>query len=619
MRYAFLWRFAVSVLSLPAGAVLAQGPPLHPGVVLGEQQIYAALLVNLNTGTLRLKPCGDGVVRVTFAPGTSIPELSNPALADRVCTDTKFTAGLTITELLMHTAGFTVAVSLNSGAVRFRDSTGTTLLAETDWPFPRKLQATVTGNMATNRASVWFALTPEESLYGLGQHETGQLNLRNQQFELTQDNTSISVPFFLSSKGYGVLWINGSATDWNNRFQQELSIRSDIAKAVDYYFIPGPSFDRIIAGYRRLTGAAPLMPRWAYGYWQSKLAYASREELLETASKYRQLQIPLDNIVLDEKWETRLGSHVFTSAYPDMRAAIQTLHDEHVQIMTSIWPLYEPGSANFDTMAENGWFVSRGVNRVSPYNLGSRLYDAFSPGARAEYWQEAKRSLYDIGVDGFWLDSTEPLDAFGEERGPVLAGAQTALGNGSAYLNLFPLMTTSAIYDGQRGAGNKRVFILTRSAYLGMQRNAAAVWSGDTSTTWEPFRRQIPAGLNYSKTGLPYWTSDIGGFVGGNSSNAAYRELFVRWFEYGAFCPIFRVHGAREDHQNELCSFGTEIQQILTRYDRLRYRLMPYIYAMAARTIFDGYTPMRALAFDFREDTKALNISDEFLFGHRCW
>ena len=179
MRYAFLWRFAVSVLSLPAGAVLAQGPPPHPGVVLGEQQIYAALLVNLNTGTLRLKPCGDGVVRVTFAPGTSIPELSNPALADRVCTDTKFTAGLTITELLMHTAGFTVAVSLNSGAVRFRDSTGTTLLAETDWPFPRKLQATVTGNMATNRASVWFALTPEESLYGLGQHETGQLNLRN--------------------------------------------------------------------------------------------------------------------------------------------------------------------------------------------------------------------------------------------------------------------------------------------------------------------------------------------------------------------------------------------------------------------------------------------------------
>ena len=298
-----------------------------------------------------------------------------------------------------------------------------------------------------------------------------------------------------------------------------------------------------------------------------------------------------------------------------MRAAIQTLHDEHVQIMTSIWPLYEPGSANFDTMAENGWFVSRGVNRVSPYNLGSRLYDAFSPGARAEYWQEAKRSLYDIGVDGFWLDSTEPLDAFGEERGPVLAGAQTALGNGSAYLNLFPLMTTSAIYDGQRGAGNKRVFILTRSAYLGMQRNAAAVWSGDTSTTWEAFRRQIPAGLNYSMTGLPYWTSDIGGFVGGNSSNAAYRELFVRWFEYGAFCPIFRVHGAREDHQNELWSFGPEMQQVLTRYDRLRYRLMPYIYAMASRTTFDGHTPMRGLAFDFREDTKALNISDEFLFG----
>ena len=465
------------LLSLIAAAASAQGPPAHPDMVLGEEQTHAALLVRLTTGVLRLKPCGDGLVRVTFAPGTAIPDLSNPALADSACPETPFTADQSTAELLLHTAGFTAAVSLNSGAVRFRDAAGTTLLAETDWPFPRKVAPTVTDGMATDHASVWFALTPLESLYGLGQHQTGQLNLRNQQFVLTQDNTNISIPFFLSSRGYGVLWNNGSATDWNNRFQQVLTIRSDVAKAVDYYFIPGPSFDRIIAGYRRLTGAAPLMPRWAYGFWQSKLAYASREELLNTAAKYRQLQIPLDSIVLDEGWETVMGSRVFTSAYPDMRGTIATLHNEHVRIMTSIWPLYQPGSANFDTMAKNGWFISGGVNRIPPYDPGSRLYDPFSVGARAEYWQEAKRALYDIGVDAFWLDSSEPLDAFGEERGPVLAGAQTALGNGSAYLNLFPLMTTSAIYDGQRSAGDKRVFILTRSAFLGMQRNAASAWS----------------------------------------------------------------------------------------------------------------------------------------------
>lgn len=607
-----LW---IILLSLISTVALADSPPIHTDVVLGQVQTHGALMVRLTTGELRIKPCGGGIVRVTFATGTSIPDLSNPAIPDSVCADIPFKMQVTETEFIVSAPGVSAIVSRNSAAVTFRDDTGRTLLAETPWPFPRQLTPTVTDGMATSRASTWFALTPEESLYGLGQHQTGQLNLRNQEFELTQDNTNISIPFFLSSKGYGVLWNNGSATDWNNRFQQVLAIRSDVAKAVDYYFIQGPDFDRIIAGYRRLTGPAPLMPRWAYGYWQSKLAYRSSQDLLETAAKYRQLKIPLDNIVLDEGWETKLGSRVFTSAYPDMRGTIQALHNEHVHIMTSIWPLYEAGSVNFDTMAHNGWFVPGGVNRIPAFLPGERLYDAFSPGARAEYWDEAKHSLYDIGVDAFWLDSTEPLDAYGEEHGPVLAGAPTALGNGSTYVNLFPLMTTEAIYKGQRHTSDKRVFILTRSAYLGMQRNAASAWSGDTLTTFEAFKRQIPAGLNYSMTGLPYWTSDIGGFVGGNTDDPAYRELFVRWFEYGAFCPIFRAHGARQNAQNELWSFGPEAQQILTMYDRLRYRLMPYIYSMAARTTFDGYTPMRALAFDFRADARAANISDEFLYG----
>jgi alpha-D-xyloside xylohydrolase len=605
----------LALLPLLAAIAFADSPPTHSDVVLGQERTHAALMIRLTTGELRIKPCGNGIVRVTFAAGTSIPDLSNPALPDSACTDTPFTASVTAKDLIVTTPGLSVVVSRNSAGVSFRDHIGTTLLTETPWPFPRQLTPTNTDGLATNRASVWLALSPDESLYGLGQHQTGELNLRNQQFELTQDNTNISIPFFLSSKGYGVLWNNGSATDWNNRIQQVLAIRSDVAKAVDYYFLQGPSFDRIIASYRRLTGPAPLMPRWAYGFWQSKLTYRSSQELLDTAAKYRQLDIPIDNIVLDAGWETALGSRVFTNSYPDMRGTIQTLHNEHVRLMTSIWPLYAAGSANFDTMARNGWFVPGGVNRLPSYLPGERLYDAFSNGARAEYWNEAKRSLYDIGVDAFWLDSTEPLDAYAEEHGPMLAGAPTALGNGSAYVNLFPLMTTAAIYDGQRSVSDKRVFILTRSAFLGMQRNAASAWSGDTLTTFQAFKRQIPAGLDYSMTGLPYWTSDIGGFVGGNTDDPAYRELFVRWFEYGAFCPIFRAHGARENAQNELWSFGPEVQQILTMYDRLRYRLMPYIYSMAARTTFDGYTPMRALAFDFRDDSRAVNISDEFLFG----
>lgn len=603
------------LLLLLASVAFADNTPTHSDVVLGEEKTHSALMIRLTVGELRIKPCGSGIIRVTFAPGTSIPDLSNPAIPDSACADTAFTTSVTSTDIVVITPGVSAVINHNSAAVSFRDANGATLLAETPWPFPRQLTPMTTDGMATNRASVWFALTPEESLYGLGQHQTGQLNLRNQQFELTQDNTNISIPFFLSSKGYGVLWNNSSATDWNNRFQQVLAIRSDVAKAVDYYFLRGPDFDHIIAGYRRLTGPAPLMPLWAYGYWQSKLAYRSSQDLLDTTAKYRQLHIPLDNIVLDEGWETALGSRVFTSSYPDMRGTVEALHNEHVHIMTSIWPLYAAGSANFDTMAHNGWLVPSGVNRLPAYLPGERLYDAFSPDARAEYWDEAKRSLYDIGIDAFWLDSTEPLDSYAEEHGPMLAGAPTALGNGSAYANLFPLMTTAAIYQGQRKTSDKRVFILTRSAFLGMQRNAAAAWSGDTLTTFQAFKRQIPAGLNYSMTGLPYWTSDIGGFVGGNTDDPAYRELFVRWFEYGTFCPIFRAHGARQNGQNELWSFGPEAQKILTTYDRLRYRLMPYIYSMATRTTFDGYTPMRALVFDFREDPKAADISDEFLYG----
>ena len=553
---------------------------------------------------------------MTYVREGTIPDLSNPALADSVCVPAKFSVRDSATEIGIITAGMHITVSKNSGAVRFSDASEKPMLAESDWPFPRRIVNTVTDGKPASQASVWFALTPEESLYGLGQHQSGVLNQRNLEVELSQDNTNISIPFFVSSKGYGVLWNSASVTDWNNRFRPVLAISSNDADAVDYYYVAGPSFDKVIAGYRRLTGAAPLFPRWAYGYWQSKLAYSSSDQLLEIAAKYRALHIPIDNLVLDEGWETVFGSRIFNQNFPDPKAMMQRLHEEHVQLMVSIWPLFQPGNKNFDELSAAGYFVTPGPNALPAYLPGARLYDAFNAGAREVYWQQAKRSLYDVGVDAFWMDSTEPADLYAEEHGPMLAGAKTALGDGSKYANLFPLMTTAAIYDGQRKeAENKRVFILTRSAFSGMQRNAAAAWSGDTLTNFDSFRRQIPAGLNYSLTGLPYWTTDIGGFVGGDTTDPAFRELFVRWFEYGAFCPIFRAHGARKNNQNELWSFGPEAQTILTFYDRLRYRLMPYIYTLGAKTTFDGYTPMRALAFDFASDSKALDINDEFMFG----
>jgi alpha-D-xyloside xylohydrolase len=594
---------------------MAQPAP-HPAMVQSHEEGSGASLVHLTNGILRIKPCAEDIARITFSPGSSIPDLGNPIMPDTACGTVAFHVQDTDKSIKIVTSKLKISVDKNSGAVHFLNQKGDGLLSESDWPFPRSVIPVTTDGEPAHRASVWFALTPEERFYGLGQHQNGVLNQRNLELELSQDNTNISVPFFLSSKGYGVLWNNASVSGWNNRFQPVLAIHSDMAEAVDYYFIYGPGFDRMIASYRELTGKAPLFPLWAYGYWQSKLAYSTQSELVDTASKYRALKIPLDNIVLDAGWETTTGSRIFSKQYPDPRAMVKALHDEHVQLMVSVWPLFQPGNPNFDDLLGKGFFVSGGWNPLPNYLPGARLYDAFSAGARKVYWEQARASLFDIGVDAFWLDSTEPADLYAEEHGPMLAGTKTALGNGSQYANMYPLMTTAAMYEGQRSATDrKRVFLLTRSAYLGMQRNAAAAWSGDTATTFDTLKRQIPAGLNYSMSGLPYWTTDIGGFVGGDTSDPAYRELFVRWFQYGSFCPIFRAHGTRRNNKNELWSYGAEAQKILTKYDKLRYRLLPYIYTLAARTTFEGYTPMRALAFDFREDTRALDISDEFLLG----
>ncbi|HEY6448359.1 MAG TPA: TIM-barrel domain-containing protein [Acidobacteriaceae bacterium] len=602
----------LSALALPFLPLAAQTDTPIVKSVTGDA---SAGYVTLADGVLRIEPCAASVVRITWAHEKTLLDLRNPWILDGGCRPVPFSTRQSKDSIDFLTAELTVSVDEMSSAVRISTVSGSVLLQETPWPYPRRLTPATTGGTATQSAQAWFALTTDEHLYGLGQHQNGLLNQRNLEMELSQDNTNISVPFFLSSKGYGLLWNNGSVTRWNNRFQPVLTMQSSFADAVDYYFIYGPDFDRIIGAYRALTGAAPLFPRWAYGFWQSKLAYASQAEIEDIAARYRNLGLPLDAIVLDAGWESVMGSRVFTPRFPDPRAMMQTLHSEHVHLMASIWPIFQPGSATFDAMEKNGGFVSGG-DPMPPYYPGTRLYDAFNPAARQLYWQQVKDSLYDIGVDAFWMDSTEPLDMYGEEHGPMLAGTTTALGNGSKYANVYPLMTTAAIYDGQRATtSQQRVFTLTRSAFLGMQRNAAAAWSGDIATNFDTLRREIPAGLNDSLSGFPYWTTDIGGFLGGDTSSPAYRELFVRWFQYGSFCPVFRVHGTRTNNENELWSDGAQAQTILALYDRLRYRLFPYIYTVAAKTTFEGYTPMRALAFDFRTDGAALSVSDEFMLG----
>ena len=515
--------------------------------------------------------------------------------------------------IILSTKQLHVTVERDSSAVVFQDAQGHVLLRESASPAPRDLTEITVDGEQTFKASAYFDLAQDEAFYGLGQHQTGLLNQRGIDLLLMQDNTNITIPFFLSNHGYGLLWNTASLGKFENHYQPKLALRADAADGVDYYFIYGPEFDRIIAAYRTLTGAAPMLPLWAYGFWQSRYQYRTQQEMLDVAAKYRELKIPLDNLVLDFDWMQRMGSNHFTSAFPEPSAMFSQLRGMHVHTLVSVWPFFTPPSANFDAMSSHGYFVTGGRTQLPSYYPGSRLFDAFNPDARKMFWQQLKTGLVDKGVSAWWLDSSEPLDFYGEEQGSMLDGAHIALGSGTRYANSYPFFETQAVYEGQRGTTDNRVFILTRSGFLGQQSHAAASWSGDIAPTFDSLRRQIPAGLNYSVSGLPYWTTDIGGFLGGDPGDPAYQELFVRWFEYGTFCPIFRTHGARPS--NELWSYGPKAQEIVTYYDKLRYRLLPYIYSVAWMTTVQGYTPMRALVMDFPADPRALDIPDEFLFG----
>ena len=509
------------------------------------------------------------------------------------------------------TSRLKVDITRADSSVIFLDSAGHQLTQENS----RTLTPTeVNGEKTLHSERFVNMWDTQEAFYGLGQHQGGVWNYRGEAVDLSQDNTNISIPMLLSSRGYGIFWNNGSRSRFNNRFVHAFYLSSEVSDSIDYYFLYGPDFDHIIAAYRELTGSVPLFGKWAYGYWQCKNRYDSQQELLAIAQKYRELHIPLDNIVQDWFWWNIMGDPVFNKNYPDPNGMVDALHNDHVHLMISVWPYFRPGSPVYDDMDKRGFFIAKTI-APSFHPVGQALYDAFNPDARKYYWNLMDNALFKIGADAWWLDTTEP-ETEGRETNILVTNKVNGGENGARYANEFPLYTTSAVYDGQREAsGKKRVFILSRSAYAGEQRNAAAVWSGDIDPNWETFRRQIPAGLNYSLSGLPYWTTDIGGFVSANPDDPAYRELYVRWFEFGAFCPIFRAHGTRTTNQNEVWSYGPEAQKILVAYDKLRYRLMPYIYSLAWKTTSEGYTIMRPLVMDFREDVRAQNVGDQFLFG----
>jgi alpha-D-xyloside xylohydrolase len=474
-----------------------------------------------------------------------------------------------------------------------------------------------------------FEWMPDEALYGLGSHEEGMMNLRGQHQYLYQQNMKVVVPILLSSSGYGILLDSYSLMTFHDDAFGSY-VWTDVDDELDYYFIYGPEFDQIVQGIRQLSGKATMLPRWAFGYIQSKERYVTQDELISVVKEYRERGLPLDCIVQDWKsWPQDLwGQKTLDSErFPDPMGMMAELHQMHSRLMISIWPNMNPGSDNWREMRGRGYLLGNGGT-----------YDAFQDKARELYWKQANEGLFAYGIDAWWSDCTEPFQADWTGAFKPEPEERLRINTEEAkryldpeFINAYSLLHSQGIYEGQRKVGtDKRIVNLTRSAYAGQQRYGTITWAGDVSATWDTLRRQIADGLNFCATGLPYWTVDIGAFFVKNDPNLwfwngdfdlgvedmGYRELYVRWFQYAVFLPMFRSHGT--DTPREVWRFGEPgdmFYDTLVKFLRLRYRLMPYIYSLAGMVTHEDYTMMRALPFDFRCDPETHDIGDQFMFG----
>jgi alpha-D-xyloside xylohydrolase len=479
-----------------------------------------------------------------------------------------------------------------------------------------------------------FFSPADEHYYGLGQNQEGFLDRRNHVLRCAHDynapsGQSVCVPFVVTNKGYGILWDNPSATTVAFGFNDQVRWTSDVGQRVSFFVIAGKSYDEIYSGYRLLTGSTPMLPKSAYGYIQSKQRYTSQAELLGVAHGYRDRHYPIDDLVIDWFHYTIMGQMDMDPAkWPDPTAMNKELHAMNFHTMISIWPRFVPEGRYYNTVLKNGWFEHLADGTPTnglPYDRAGSDIDATNPEAAKWYWGVVKENYVSRGFDAFWADETEP------DLPPN--GSYFHIGPGTQYFNTYPLFHTKAFYDGFREDLPGRVLILARDAYLGAQHNGAIFWSSDISGNWDTLKRQVPTGINFVASGMPYWSTDIGGWQYLPSHHTPdrtplidpsdarenighyddYPELYVRWFEYGAFQPNFRSHGSRP--QNEVWSYGKQAEPILVKYLRLRYQLMPYIYSLGRMANQTGAPFMRGLFMDFGSDPNVANIGDEYMFG----
>ena len=589
------------------------------------------LIYRYRNETVHVEPWGANAVRVRATKNPAFPE-NDWALASRPSAQAEITVS---PEGAVLTNG-KIRLSLsNNGKITVYNQKDERILEEDTRKFcalkieAREFRPIPGGDY--HLTARFQSLDPNERVYGMGQYQQPYLNLKGTDLELAHRNSQASVPFMISSLGYGLLWNNpavGRAVFGKN----VTSFEAFSTQALDYWIVAGDTPAELIEAYGSVAGTVPMMPEYGLGFWQCKLRYQTQEELLHVAREYKRQGLPIDVIVIDFFHWPHQGDWKFDPAYwPDPKAMIEELKSMGIQLMVSIWPTVETDSENYEEMLENGYLIrcDRGVDTSFIFLDKNTLpFDATNPEARGYVWAKVKEHYYDAGVRLFWLDEAEPeyniydFDNYRYYSGPCL---QTG--------NIYPSCYSQAFYDGMKAAGQTNIVNLVRCAWAGSQKYGALVWSGDIPSTFGSMKNQLAAGLNMGIAGIPWWTTDIGGFYGGDPTNPEFQELFIRWFQWGAFCPVMRLHGDREPRQpqygttggcfcasgadNEVWSYGPEAFEICKKYLRLREEMRDYTRKLMEEAHTKGLPLMRAMFVEFSDDPVCWELEEQYMYGDK--
>ena len=589
--------------------------------------VYNSQTASNGIKKIKLKVWSDNIIEVVATPSDQFSNRKSLIITENPFTTPTWKVEENDKNILLSTISVTVRINKLTSKLEFVNKNGQLIMSESE----REAEKAKVVGEDCYHIKQSFQYTPGETFYGLGSFQDADVALNGKKIALLQKNRDDVVPVIISTNHYGLIWDNYSFSEFNDT-HGGYYLWSEVADEINYYFIYGENTDKIVSAYRQLTGVAPMFPKWVFGYMQSKQKYNTQDEIVSIVKGFRDRKFPLDLIVQDwQYWpDNQWGQKSFNPKnYPDPTKMVNDIHNMNAKVIISIWPNMSKGTPNQIELSKiNGLFKN------------NEHLNILMPEARQMYWKQVNDGLFSTGIDGWWADCSEGYDSDWTSPYIKLSNLKSSklntdvlkdLMRSGRYINIYALMHTKGLYEGQRSTpSQKRVYILTRSSFAGMQKYGASYWTGDVSANWDEYRMQIPAGLNFCITGVPYWTTDIAGyfikhepgwwFANGvfekGQNDEGFKELYTRWFQFGSMCPLFRAHGA--DFPREPWAFGTpesRTYKTLLKFTNLRYRLMPYIYSLAWKVTNENYTIMRALPFDFMNDSATFNINNQYMFG----